>query len=81
MPLVNNLKKQVDLPVWEWTRFSPVAPTAGNSFSCTADNPLLNESIGRYIYYMLNTTNFWRYDTITDTYLRSEEHTSELQSH
>ena len=70
MPLVNNLKKQVDLPVWEWTRFSPVVPTAGLSCSCTADNQLVNENNGRYIYYLLNATNFWRYDTITDTYLQ-----------
>ena len=49
MPLVNNLKKQVDLPVWEWTRFSPVVPTAGLSCSCTADNQLVNENLNKPI--------------------------------
>lgn len=70
MTLVSNLKKQVDLPVWEWTRFSPVAPGAGVSCSCVADNTLVNENTGRYLYYLLNTSNFWRYDTVTDTYLQ-----------
>jgi hypothetical protein len=64
----NKLIKKVDLPVWEWTRFLPVAPTAGLSCSCVADNPDFNETTGRYIYLLLNTANFWRYDTIADTY-------------
>jgi len=70
MTLVNTLKKAVDLPVWEWTRFSPVAPTAGLSCSCTADNNIINETNGRYIYYLLNATNFWRYDTFADSYMQ-----------
>jgi hypothetical protein len=64
----NQLRKQVDLPTWEWLRFSPVVPTAGLSCSCVADNSQFNENSGRYIYYLLNATNFWRYDTIADTY-------------
>jgi hypothetical protein len=64
----NQLRKQVDLPTWEWLRFSPVAPTGGLSCSCSADNALFNENSGRYIYYLLNATNFWRYDTIGDSY-------------
>jgi hypothetical protein len=64
----NQLRKQVDLPVWEWLRFSPVVPTTGLSCSCVADNSFFNENSGRYIYYLLNATNFWRYDTIADTY-------------
>jgi hypothetical protein len=64
----NQLKKQVDLPTWEWLRFSPVAPSAGLSCSCAADNSQFNENNGRYIYYLLNATNFWRYDTIADAY-------------
>lgn len=64
----NQLRKQVDLPTWEWLRFSPVVPTAGLSCSCAADNSSFNENSGRYIYYLLNATNFWRYDTIADTY-------------
>jgi len=64
----NQLRKQVDLPTWEWLRFSPVVPSAGLSCSCVADTSQFNENSGRYIYYLLNATNFWRYDTIADTY-------------
>ena len=64
----NKLVKQVDLPVWEWTRPLPVAPTAGLSCSCVADNTDFNEVSGRYIYLLLNATNFWRYDTVADSY-------------
>ena len=62
------LKQQVDLPVWEWLRTLPVAATAGLSCSCTADTPMINATSGRYIYVLLNATNFWRYDTIADSY-------------
>lgn len=69
MALVSNqLVKQVDLPVWEWTRPLPVAAEAGRSCSCNADNPDFNEISGRYVYLLLNATNFWRYDTVTDSY-------------
>lgn len=64
----NQLRKQIDLPTWEWLRFSPTVPVTGLSCSCAADNSLFNENNGRYIYYLLNATNFWRYDTIADTY-------------
>jgi len=64
----NKLQKQVDLPVWEWTRPLPVAATAGLSCVCNADNTDFNEVSGRYIYLLLNATNFWRYDTIADSY-------------
>lgn len=64
----NKLTKQVDLPVWEWTRPLPVASTNGLSAVCNADNTDFNENSGRYIYALLNATNFWRYDTVTDTY-------------
>jgi len=66
----NKLTKQVDLPVWEWTRPLPIAPTAGLSCVCNADNTDFNEISGRYIYMLLNATNFWRYDTVSDTYLQ-----------
>lgn len=66
----NKLTKQVDLPVWEWTRPLPVAATAGLSCVCNADNVDFNDVSGRYIYMLLNATNFWRYDTIADTYLQ-----------
>lgn len=66
----NKLTKQVDLPVWEWTRPLPVAATAGLSSSCVADYPQFNETSGRYVYMLLNATNFWRYDTISDTFMQ-----------
>jgi hypothetical protein len=68
----NKLQKQVDLPVWEWTRPLPATPgtTAGVSAFCNADNTDFDERSGRYIYMLLNATNFWRYDTVADTYLQ-----------
>ena len=64
----NQLRKQVDLPVWEWLRPAPVAATAGVSCSCAADNSNFNQTSGRFIYYLINATNFWRYDTIADSW-------------
>lgn len=69
MALTNNLRKQVDLPVWEWARFAP-AVSAATSCSCTADNGQFHVSFGRYIYYFISSTSFWRYDTWTDTYMQ-----------
>ena len=66
----NKLTKQVDLPVWEWTRPLPVGATAGLSCVCNADNVDFNDVSGRYIYMLLSATNFWRYDTIADSYLQ-----------
>ena len=78
MALTNNLKKQVDIPVWEWCRLAPTASGAVSS-TCTADNSLYHVSFGRYIYFMNSApatvvaatgyiTGFFRYDTITDVY-------------
>ena len=64
----NQLRKQVDLPTWEWMRFSPVTPVTGLSCSCVADNSGFNTTSGRYIYYLLAAASFYRYDTVTDTY-------------
>lgn len=64
----NQLRKQVDLPVWEWLRPAPFAATAGLSCSCSADNSNFNETSGRFVYYLINATNFWRYDTIADSW-------------
>jgi hypothetical protein len=64
----SQLRKQVDLPTWEWLRFSPVVPTSGLSCTCSADNSAFNENSGRYMYYLFNATNFWRHDTVADTY-------------
>jgi hypothetical protein len=64
----NNLTKQVDLPVWEWTRFAPAVSSALSS-SCSADNGnFLPSEHGRYIYYLISATQFVRYDTWTDMY-------------
>jgi hypothetical protein len=69
MTLVNTLRTQVDLPVWEWLRFAP-ANSSAVSTACSADNSLYHPNHGRYIYYLIGTGSFWRYDTITDTYLQ-----------
>jgi len=62
-PFTSSLRRTLDLPVWEWLRFSPIA-TAAAFCTCTSD-------IGtdRYIYYLTTTaapTTFYRYDTYTD---------------
>ena len=63
MTLTNTLKKQVDLPVWEWCRFTPVASAAGTTM-CSPDT-----ITGRYIYYNVAAgANFWRYDTWSDSW-------------
>ena len=54
------IKKQVDLPVWEWLRFAPVA-TASTSAMCAGE-----ENAARYLYYL--STTFYRYDTWTDSW-------------
>lgn len=60
MTLTNTLKRQVDLPVWEWCKFAPVVSAAG---LCTCSD----ESVGgRYIYYLGSATAFYRYDTVSD---------------
>lgn len=69
MALISNtLQRQVDLPVWEWLRSLPVAATAGLSATCVADCTNFHPTSGRYQYALLNATNFWRYDTVSDTY-------------
>lgn len=61
MALVNNLKVQCDLPVWEWCRFAPTATTAVSSMT--------SEGVagGRYLYYQVSNL-LYRYDTITDSW-------------
>lgn len=64
----NTLTRQVDMPVWEWTRFAPAVSSAISS-TCSADNPdFLPDEHGRYIYYLISATQFARYDTWTDMY-------------
>jgi len=64
MPVTNNLKKQFDTPVWEWTRFAPATTTAISSLSC-GDLP----KDSRYLYYIVSAA-FYRYDTWTDTWMQ-----------
>lgn len=64
----NTLTRQVDMPVWEWTRFAP-AVSAAVSSTCSADNgDFLETEHGRYLYYLISATGFWRYDTWTDMF-------------
>ena len=65
MTLSNNLKQQVDLPVWEWCRFAPF--NSGASYSLTGDESCLGGTTGRYLYYLAVGT-LTRYDTVTDTW-------------
>ena len=69
MPITNALKKQLDIPVWEWTRFAPAVSSA-ISCTCNADNSLFHSQHGRYIYYLISATSFWRYDTWTDMFMQ-----------
>lgn len=56
---MNNNKPIIDLPIWMQLNFAPANSAAGSSF--VEDNE-------RFIYYMINATNFWRYDTYSDTW-------------
>ncbi len=67
MAIINTLRKQIDLPVFEWTRFAPAVSTAVSS-SCTTDGVAFSLAQGRYIYYLLGAGSFWRYDTYADSY-------------
>lgn len=69
MAITNSLKKQLDLPTWEHLRFAPAVSAAG-SVSCSADNSHYHEEFGRYIYHLIGSTSFWRYDTWEDTYIQ-----------
>lgn len=57
-----NLKKQIDTPVWEWTRFAPASTTAISTLAC-GDLP----KDSRYMYYIVSAA-FYRYDTWTDSW-------------
>jgi hypothetical protein len=62
MAVTNLLKPQVDLPVFEWMRFAPVANSTGVCTTISSD--------GRYIYYLIPGAGptFYRYDTYTDSW-------------
>lgn len=61
MSVTNNLKRQVDLPVFEWMRPIPVATTGVSAFTTA------NTLSARYIYYLVSSA-FYRYDTVTDSW-------------
>jgi hypothetical protein len=62
MPITNNLKKQIDQPVWEWTRFALTTfNSAAAGFATAIDGS------DRYIYYQYPGI-FQRYDTWSDTW-------------
>jgi hypothetical protein len=61
MSVTNNLKKQVDLPVWEWLRFAPTATSATSALTTAEDGS------NRYMYYLTGSI-FYRYDTYADSW-------------
>ena len=61
MALTNNLVPQVDLPVWEWTRFAPNATTSLTAL-CTA-----KDGSSRFLYYFFGS-QLLRYDTLGDSW-------------
>lgn len=67
MPVTSNLKKVVDIPVWEWLRPLPIATNASSSSPntfITAGKPY-----ARYIYHLAGSTNgIFRYDTWSDSW-------------
>ena len=63
MPITNNLKKQIDQPVWEWMRFALTTfNSAASGFATAIDGS------DRYIYYQYPGI-FQRYDTWSDTWV------------
>lgn len=63
-----SIKKQLDLPTWEWLRYAPAVSVTGISCAASADNGRFHWQHGRYIYYLISAAAFWRYDTWTDSY-------------
>jgi len=64
MPFNHNLKPGIDLPIWQWLRFLPVTNAAG---ACQVSD---KRGTDRYIYFLFSTASFWRYDTITDSWIQ-----------
>ena len=65
----NTLIRQVDLPTWEWVRQMPAVSSALSSGAC-AHNSNFHEMHGRYVYYIVASASFWRYDTWTDGWMQ-----------
>lgn len=61
MPLTNNLKVQVDQPVFEYMRFAPTATSATSALASSDDGT------GRFFYYIVGQA-LWRYDTYSDSW-------------
>jgi hypothetical protein len=61
----NKFIPQLHTPSWGWARQAPVVSAAGSA-SCSAKNSIYHPYHGRFIYYLFNSTNFWKYDTVTD---------------
>jgi hypothetical protein len=66
---ISKLKKTINLPPWEALRQAPAASSVISS-ACSSDNSSFHPTFGRYIYYLINATNFWKYDTVADSYLQ-----------
>lgn len=62
MPITNNNKVQIDLPIWQAIQPLPAAAAVG--VCCCNDRRGTN----RYIYILISATSFWRYDTWANTY-------------
>jgi hypothetical protein len=62
MPVTLNLKKGIDLPVYQWLRFIPVTAAAGHCI-CTDER-----GTNRFVYIMAGIAAFYRYDTWTDSF-------------
>lgn len=60
MPLVNNLKKVVDLPIFELCSQAPTATGAASATTAADEDP-------RYVYYIIGAL-FYRYDSEADTW-------------
>jgi hypothetical protein len=69
MAIINTLRKQIDLPTFEWTRFAPAVSSAV-SCSSISDTAVFSVNQGRYIYYLIGAGSFWKYDTWADSYLQ-----------
>lgn len=67
--IINTIKRQIDLPFWEQLRLSPTVSSA-LSCTCAPDNSNFHPQQGRYVYYLISATQFWRYDTWMDSYIQ-----------
>jgi hypothetical protein len=63
MAMTNNLKKQLDLPLWEWLKESPAGSNTPGTCTSTAQ-----DGKNRFIYYQYPGL-FYRYDTWADSWI------------